>query len=67
MAFYLLQLPVQSVMTLITRSPLATSNRAPGKSVAWLIAILAVAWLSLRYFEKPLLDYVKTRSRKATR
>jgi hypothetical protein len=24
---------------------------------SWLIAILAVAWLSLRYFEKPLLDY----------
>jgi len=54
-------------MKLITRSPQGTEERTPGQSLTWLRAILAVAWLSLRYFEKPLLDYVKTRSRKATR
>ncbi len=54
---YLLQLPVQSLMKLLARSPLGTPERLPGQSLAWLTATLAVAWLSWRFFEKPLQDY----------
>jgi peptidoglycan/LPS O-acetylase OafA/YrhL len=54
---YLLQLPVQSLVKLITKSPMGTSDRAPAESLVWLVAILAVAWLSWRYFETPLLNY----------
>ncbi len=55
---YLLQLPVQSMVKLLIKSPLlGTSQRAAAQSLAWLTTTLAVAWLSWRYFEKPLQDY----------
>lgn len=54
---YLLQLPVQSLVKLLMRTPLGTSQRFPTESLAALLATLAVASISWRWFEKPLLDW----------
>jgi peptidoglycan/LPS O-acetylase OafA/YrhL len=54
---YLLQLPVQSAVKLVMGIPLGSFERTAGQSIVWLVATLAVAWLSWRLFEKPLLNW----------
>jgi peptidoglycan/LPS O-acetylase OafA/YrhL len=52
----LLQLPVQSLVKLLFGSHLGTPERFPIQSFAGLSATLLVAWISWRYFERPLQD-----------
>lgn len=54
---YLLQLPVQSAVKVLMHVPLGSSQRPALQCLVWLIATIGVAWLSYRFFEKPLLDF----------
>jgi peptidoglycan/LPS O-acetylase OafA/YrhL len=54
---YLMQLPVQSALKLLTHTPTGSMVRTPGQSVLWTSATLAVAWISWEVFEKPLLAW----------
>jgi peptidoglycan/LPS O-acetylase OafA/YrhL len=54
---YLLQLPVQFVVKVLAGSPVGTADRLPEQSLISLVVTLVIAWLSWRYFEKPLQDY----------
>ncbi len=64
---YLLQLPVQSAVKLMTGMPLGSFERTAGESIVWLAATLSVAWLSWSFFEKPLLDWGSRQESKGTR
>ena len=54
---YLLQLPVQSALKIGTHSSLGPSVRTPTEVLIWFAAIIAVASISWRFFEKPVLDW----------
>lgn len=51
---YLLQLPVQAAVKMLMRAPMGRPERLPLDSLTWLVATLALAWLSWRWFESPL-------------
>jgi peptidoglycan/LPS O-acetylase OafA/YrhL len=54
---YLLQLPVQAAVKIITGIPLGSMQRTPMQSLLWLTTAIAVAWISWRFFEGPLLAW----------
>jgi len=54
---YLLQLPVQSAVKVLMHVPLGSSERPALQCLAWTVSTIGVAWLSYRFFERPLLDY----------
>jgi peptidoglycan/LPS O-acetylase OafA/YrhL len=54
---YVLQLPVQAALKLVTGTGLGSVYRTPGQCLLWLCATISVAWLSWKYFEKPVLDW----------
>ena len=54
---YLLQLPVQSAVKVLTGISLGSSERPAFQCALWLAATIATACFSYRWFEKPLLDY----------
>ena len=54
---YLLQLPVQSALKIIMGTPLGPPERQPIQCLFWFVSVIAVALISWKLFEKPILDW----------
>ncbi len=54
---YILQLAVQSATKIVSGQGLGSPIRTPIESLVWIGLTIVVAWLSWRYFERPMLTW----------